>query len=235
MKITTLTSLLLVFITFNQGLAFPVPERTANTSNQIPGFSVELMEPFRATTDHLQQKLRKARRKRAFLRYMFYYIHRKHLKRYKQYSLLTDVMKNGSYDCVSGSALYALMLEEYGFSYQIWEMDYHVYLTVSVDDMTFVLETTDPVHGFIELPKEIAEHREYYEQQAELLHQEAGSNDPLIHRSITLTQLAGLLLYNRAINAWNNRQQKQAQQFAAQALDYYPAERIACLAQFIAH
>ncbi|MEM6841162.1 MAG: hypothetical protein AAF632_02955 [Bacteroidota bacterium] len=225
---------LLLFQTVSLVSAKP-PSECSDLSHVLLGkeYSVELMESYQTTIAHLEKKQHKYRRASSFLKHMFYYVHRKHLKRYQQFSLLTDVMKSGTYDCVSASALYALLLERLGFSYQIWEMDYHIYLSVDLGDRTIVLEATDPLYGFIEQPEEINEHRENLKQKAQTLHWEVGNTTPLIYRSITLTQLAGLQLYNRAINAWTRQQKKQAKEYAEQALNYYTAERIVMLANLV--
>ncbi len=181
---------------------------------------------FEATVDHLREKEPKYRHQLSFLRHLFYYVHRKHLKRFSKYSLFADVMKNGTYDCVSGTALYALLLEGLNIPYEIWEMDYHAYLTLKVEGKTIVFEATDPVHGFIAQPEQIEEHLNLYKSAARAFKEAHGQKEALIHRAVTLKQLAGLQFYNRAIKALLDQRAEVARQFAQQALTYYPAPRI---------
>ena len=138
-------------------------------------------------------------------------------------------MKTGTYDCISGTALYALVLEGLNIPYKIWEMDYHAYLTVEVDGATIVFEATDPVHGFITQPKQVEAHLNLYKFAAQTFKQANHQPETLIHRPVTLKQLVGLQLYNRAIKALLDQRAEEAQCYAQQALAYYPAPRIKLL------
>lgn len=164
-----------------------------------------------------------------YLKMVFQKIHRKYLRYYENYSLLGETFAKGSYDCVSGTALYALVLQELGFAYQIKESPYHAYLVVNLDDAeTILLESTNPIGGLIEGKELIAETEEKYRRQTPL------KNDiPLSHftRDITLKQLAGLHYYNEAVTYFNRQDYKVARKILQKALVLYAEDRIYTLLQ----
>ncbi len=214
-------------------LSQPSPERGTTTAAtpliEICCDSTALFgqpKRYQATLDHLRAKRKKYRRPVSFLRHLFYYVHRKHLKHYQKYSGLVDVGARGTYDCVTGTALYALLLDRLDIPYQIWEMDHHAYLTVIVDGKAVVFEATNPVSGFITKSDQVAMHCSGYQEAARAFKKAHGQYDSLIHRSITLKQLIGLQFYNRALKAFADKKPREARRYTQQALDYYPAPRI---------
>ena len=58
-----------------------------------------------------------------------------------------DVFENGRYNCVTASALYALVLEELNLAYEIHELPSHVYLVYAPGTADLLIETTKPVDG----------------------------------------------------------------------------------------
>jgi hypothetical protein len=188
-----------------------------------------LMEDYRYTIDHLQKRELRHKQKLSFLKYLFYYVHRRHLKHYLPYSAMSNLLQTGAYDCVSGTAFYALILEEMGFRYQIWEMNYHVYLSVQSEHNRIVFEATDPIKGFITDPDQIDQHYKSYSEEARQYLKDSNTESLLIHQEITLIQLAGLQLYNQAIEALQNQIHMRAERYTKEALLYYRADRIEAL------
>ncbi len=195
--------------------------------------SWEIEESLQPTIDYLKKKQRKYRSQTHFLKHLFHYVHHKHLKRFGHQSSPDALAKSGTYDCVSGTALYALILEELNIPYEIWEMNYHVYLALKVNDSKVVFESTNPVEGFINQADRIAQHRSYYEEEAERYHQNQEIDVPTIHRAINFKQLCGLQFYNQALAYLQKEEKDKALRYVQQALDYYPSDRIALLAEWI--
>jgi hypothetical protein len=193
----------------------------------------ELKASLQPTISYLKRKSRKYGSETRFLKSLFYYVHRKHLKRYSQQSSPDALTKSGTYDCVTGTAVYALLLGELKIPYEIWEMNYHVYLTMNVEDTEIVFESTNPVDGFINLNHMIAQHHNHYEEEAKRFHQDQKINTPIIHRAISLRELSGLQLFNQAIQHLQQEERDKAIKYVQQALDYYPSDRIVMLAKLI--
>ena len=64
-----------------------------------------------------------------FLRNMFGYVHRKQLANYKNFVSLDNTLDKAKvYDCLTGTALYALLLHDLGYEFTVKEFDYHILL-----------------------------------------------------------------------------------------------------------
>jgi hypothetical protein len=151
-----------------------------------------------------------------FLNYMFYKVHRKFLKHYSRYPDFLSLFKRGQYDCVTGTALYAYMLDSLGYTYSIQEREYHIYLLVTPQiaqneqhtrtDL-FLIESTDPLYGFVSDSSAIQERIQWYESEGTSTTSNADFQYNFeIDNTINLVELAGLAYYNAAV-AYYNRQQ----------------------------
>jgi hypothetical protein len=87
---------------------------------------------------------KKKKNLKKFVDYLFDNIHARFLKKY-QYNILFDrIFKDGVYNCVTASALYALVFEHYGIPYHLKELPTHVYIVVDPNGAPIVIEPTDP-------------------------------------------------------------------------------------------
>jgi len=183
----------------------------------------------------LDQKKAKESKELNFLRLIFQKTHQSLLKKYEQHSTFNDMLETGKYDCVSASAALGMLLDRYGYQYDIVETDYHVFILVVVDGKNIVLESTLPVGGMISGPSEVDAYLEAYKQEefAQLgsLNQRIGSpkidlSNNSIFRKVSLHQLAGLLYYNDAILLFNSQKYREASNQLTKALKLYSSDRI---------
>lgn len=182
------------------------------------------------------EQLEKSGDKSRFLKKLFYKTQREHLVNYANNAQLTDLfIGQNKFDCVTGTALYALMLDALEIDYSIKETDFHVYLIVQLDGKDLLFEATDPVYGFITDPTEIGNRiRDYRNGRAfgmsePLLSSNDGSGPLSItfyrDRSISLLELAGLQYYNLATNAFNKGNHDKAIKKIEIAMSLYPNDR----------
>jgi len=75
--------------------------------------------------------------------------HNTFLKKYNLRSGFSEIFDNGSYNCVSASALFAIIFNELKIPYTIKESPTHVYLVAFPETHRILVETTDPVEGYI--------------------------------------------------------------------------------------
>ena len=80
---------------------------------------------------------------------IFYKTQKYLLKTYAPHSFFSGTLKNGVFDCVTGSGAYALLLERYGIPYILIETDEHIYLKGQYEGMPFVIESTFALNGLI--------------------------------------------------------------------------------------
>jgi hypothetical protein len=155
---------------------------------------------------------------RAFLQKIFRKTHKKFLGKYQKNTPFAHIFRTGEYDCVASTAMFALMLEYTGFTYQIYETVNHVYLKVQTEKGVVLLETTNATGGFMKFAGEIAKTEKDYGTSTR----------------IDLKALAGLQLYNQALFAMQNENIVEGKHLLKKAkMLYFDSERIERL-QFLA-
>ncbi len=174
------------------------------------------------TAQHLNRKLKKSKSTEQFLKYFFYHIHRTHLKRYESYATLSDLLDSGQYDCVSGTALYALLLDALQVQFSVREMTHHTYLEIPLNDGIAIIESTDPLGGFVSDELAIAQRLAQYQSE---------EADPTIYpqpiqAKVGMKELLGLSYFNAAVDYYNHHQFTPARQYLRQAIRWYPADRM---------
>ncbi len=169
------------------------------------------------------------------LRQIFQKSHQKLLKKYEQHSTFNLMLSEGTFDCVSGSAALGMLLERYGYEFDIIETDYHVFIAVNLEGKKIVLESTLPVGGMITSPSEVEKYLDAYKPveiaqptavNQGLAGQEIDYSDKAIFRKVSLRQLAGLQYYNDAIVHFNAQAFGQAVEQLSKAYSLYPSDRI---------
>ncbi|MCC5944259.1 MAG: hypothetical protein JJT94_04940 [Bernardetiaceae bacterium] len=147
---------------------------------------------------------------------------RKHfLHNYKPYSYFSSTVLKGEYDCLTGTSLVAWFLERFGFSYQIAYTGYHTYLIVHLSDNDRVLlETTDPLHGWVDNEKAIDRRSKSYLKPPKK--EDACYEFSLFeNHSIKFAELPGLLYYNQAVAHFNNQDYNKAILSLEESLCFY--------------
>jgi hypothetical protein len=170
-----------------------------------------------------------ARNEKEFLSQLFSKTHRKFLKSYTDYVSFGETLRKGTYNCLTGTALYALLLDQLGVEYRIIETNYHIFLLAGSGDERALIEATDPLNGFItgsaRIAERISEYRkneversgpskQYYRYSTELF------ND------VNLDELLGLLHYNLSVVAYNRRDLPEAIDQLSEAMPLYRSPRI---------
>lgn len=185
--------------------------------------------------EELDSKASNKRNEFKFLRQVFEKTHQKLLKKYEQHSTFNTMLSEGKFDCVSGSAALSLLLERYGYSFDIVETDYHVFIVANLEGQKVVLESTLPIGGMITTPSEVEKYLDSYKPtknaQLKALNQrlagpEVDYSDNSIFRKVNLKQLAGLQYYNDAIVHFNAQAFSYAVDQLSKAYTLYPSDRI---------
>ncbi|MFT6037097.1 MAG: tetratricopeptide (TPR) repeat protein [Marivirga sp.] len=213
-----------------------------NILKKKSSFISTLPEAYQEDFTELIQKLEKKSNNNEayFLEHLFYKTHRKFLKQYRKHSALQELFKEGVYDCVSGSLLYASLLDHFDIAYDIVETDFHVFIIAySTTGEEYILEATDPLYGFIKNERDIAEYKLKYQPRVGSFGLssaiEIGDNtyfngeENTIYNHINLSQLGGLQYYNKGIEALNGKNYEQAFDMLAKAHELYPSERITAI------
>jgi hypothetical protein len=166
---------------------------------------------------------------KAFLGHVFARTHQRYLKQYEEYATFNELFKGGVYNCLTGTALYALLLEELGFRYTIIETNYHIFLLAETGDGKILFEATDPLNGFVADDREIVKRIESYKRNTVV---QARSDktyyqfDVQLYNAIDLDELQGLLHYNLAVEALNNSDLESSISHLGRAMERYRSQRI---------
>lgn len=179
--------------------------------------------------DHLVQKLSNKRRKAdhtRIIKRVFDEGRRRFLHSYdKNYPHFNQLFTDRSYNCVTGTALYAWVLGQLGYAVQIHETATHAYLTVQTAHNVYLLDATDPGAGFVTGAAAAGKRALWYTGNE--LQKGASFN-----HVITFRQLCGLQYYNQGVVAFNARDYDRSLEYLQKALALYPqSARITGLAQ----
>jgi hypothetical protein len=169
---------------------------------------------------------------------IFYKTHQQLLKTYAPHSFFSGTLKNGVFDCVTGSGAYALLLERYGIPYILVETDEHIYLKGQFEGIPFIIESTFNQNGLILGEIETKQ----FEEKFILSQRSSDSIQPLVLGSntnssnqnrtfehIELKELAGLQYYNYAIEKFDDKDYHACYIQLLKAELLYPSIRIVSL------
>lgn len=180
--------------------------------------------------DHLEKKRPSFKNDRDFLQLLFYKTHQKFLKRYEAYASFPDLLTKGHYDCLTGTALYSLLLDHFKIEYASIETNYHIFILAKVDNKPILLEATDPLSGFTVNEKEINSKLESYRHSTV---QKSASGKHVqyefsfnIWEAVSAEELTGLLYFNQAIKSYNQRELEATTSHLINAARYRPSERV---------
>lgn len=158
-----------------------------------------------AYMDAFLAKKHRYRTKASLVSAVFYKTHRKWLKRYKPFTPFGQMLKTGNYDCLSATTLYSYLFDELDIDHTIIENKYHIYILISTDNGELLIETTDPIYGFVTDPKEIAERLATFEAQNNEVLEDAYTFSSVVNESVNGVELIGLQYYNASVNAFNQK------------------------------
>ena len=194
----------------------------------------ETTTKLRASLRYLQKKQNQYKNAEDFAEYLYHFVHRKYLKEYKNYTTFAETVVDGAYDCLTGSAVYSLFLSELNIDHSIVETNYHIYLLVYPGTgKEILLESTDPLHGFVTDQDEIEELKKTYAAKNVESRDVQVRFDMDIEHQLEGKELIGLLFYNQSIKYVNQGQFNKARYYANQALKYYNGNRITNLIEWL--
>jgi hypothetical protein len=169
-------------------------------------------------------------------------VHKKILKKYELKNNFVSVFQNGNFNCVSGSALFGLLLQKLKIPFVVKEKPDHVYLLAYPQTHKILLESTDANMGYMSFDEEFIRNYLTYLHKIKVVSEDeikaANSNNS--HRElfdkyffedkdINIKQLAGLQYLNQGIYALENEQSAEALTYFAKSYLLYPNAKITYL------
>ena len=186
-------------------------------------------DEFFAFVGKLEAKKESFRNEHDFLKHLFTKTHQKFLVQYDANASFQDLLKEGNYSCLTGTALYALLLDHFNADYRVVETNYHIFILADTEEGQILIEATDPARGFIDARAEVEERISLYRRN-EL---PAASAEKAYYRfsfemfnEVNLDQMLGLLHYNLSIVDYNNHKLQDAITHLDKAMELYPSARM---------
>ena len=177
----------------------------------------------------LEKKQTSIKKEKDFVRYLFSKTHQEYLKEYQPYAPFNDLFTKGSYNCLTGTILYALILNHFSIPYEVIETNYHIFITVETKQGKILLEATDPLQGFVDTASGIEKRISTYKQNT-LTASNSKQNyyrfNFELYNKVSLEELQGLLYYNKAVDSFNHQQLVESIQFLEKAHELYSSSRI---------
>ena len=181
-------------------------------------------DPISSFIDKLEQRKSSFKKDVDFLHYVFTNTHRKFLKRYTDYCTFDALIEKGTYNCLTGTALYALLLDHFDIDYSIVETNYHIFLIIDTTSGRVLFEATDPINGFVDSPDDIdARIKKYREIQPTITH--CYRYNFSFYNQVNMEQLVGLMYYNLSVDAYNKKLLPASITYLEQAVKLYKTQR----------
>ncbi len=144
-----------------------------------------------------------------FCRTLFNKTSREFFRHYTQETSFGKMLGNGKYNCLTGTALYALLLDHFAIHYTIIETNYHIFLLASTNDGKILFEATDPLNGFVDNPNDIEKRIQQYKrnsiQRVTSDTRKYYAYNFNLYKPVSLSEIKGLLHYNLSIEAYNEK------------------------------
>jgi hypothetical protein len=164
---------------------------------------------------------------------LFMKTHSRFLHSYVQYTGI-EGLANGRYDCLTATSLFADILSKSGYTYNIVETNYHIFIVVNTKDGDVILETTDRLGGFINDEKKkgevISDYKKNVLAAATPSHYRYSFN---LFKTIDTNQLAGLLYFNQAVKAFNAEKWEECSEKLSAASQTTSSPRVAELSAIL--
>jgi hypothetical protein len=184
---------------------------------------------FSSFLQQIDKKKHAFKHEKELVRYIFYKAHQKFLKNFQTESSFGELLTTGKYNCLTGTALYALLFEHFHIDYSIIETNHHIFIIVKADGKEILIETTDPVEGFVDNPEKIQTRLDEYRNNAVPNATRGGVRYEFsfnLWEAVTLEELTGLLYFNNAVKAYNQQDFIEATLTLIKASQYKPSPRI---------
>lgn len=167
-----------------------------------------------------------------FLKSVFYLTQRKLLSEYQKTATMQETLESGVFGCLTGTAIYAAILNYFDFNTKIIELPNHVFLIVQTERQSYLFESTMPNGGFMKTNEKLdALLEQPWLHNRNILSLEVVGkwydNDVLSKgfTTIELNDLAGLQYFNKSVESYQNQDYLTAMDMSLEAYQLYPSKR----------
>ncbi len=168
------------------------------------------------------------------MKLLFELTHKTFFKKYLEVSNFNEIFTQSEYNCVSGTGLYALILEQYKIPFAIKEAPTHVFAIAYPETKGIVIESTAPNNGYLYINEsDVEKSVDYLVELKYFTKEEVDSkgvrniyNDFFFsEEEIDIKELAGLQYYNEAIGFFEDEKFEEAFNSILKLKLLYPSEK----------
>lgn len=226
---------LALFFTFSASGQAPESLLYFSKYNEVGQNSSISSTEFQTFVKQLERK-RAGLSEKEFLRLIFTKTHKTYLKKFVEFAPFNAIFEDGSYQCLTATALYSLILNHFDINHEVIETNYHIFLVAQTKQGNVLLESTDLFNGFIDDESLINQKIELYKRNTL-----TASNSTAVYykysfelfNKVDLDELLGLLHYNQAVAAFNQNNIKEAVTQLTLSNEFYASTRIDEFAQLL--
>lgn len=175
------------------------------------------------------------RKPEKYVKTIYDQVHAGFLQKYEPVIRFAEVFRNGYYNCVTATALYALVFEKLNIPYAIQEKPTHVFLVAYPNRNNILVETTTPVFGYLTYDTRYKENFIDNLKAQKLIgatEVQMQGTEELFNKyyfqseDITLEQLVGIHYMNDALFYEDRKDLENALTQAEKAYLFYPSLRM---------
>ncbi len=142
------------------------------------------------------------------IRIIYEKVHSTLFKKYQENIAFNEILKSGTYNCVTATAVYASVLNRFNIEYDIMEKPNHVYIIVTQDEANIIMESTNPSSGIVSYDEKFKKTYVKYLNDVKIISEDEYVNNSINELfkanfynddTINITQLAGLHYYNKGL------------------------------------
>ncbi len=178
------------------------------------------------------------RKPEKYMKSVYQQVHGGFLQKYEIVNRFPEVFRNGNYNCVTATALYALIFEKLNIPYAIQEKPTHVFLVAYPKQNNILVETTAPVFGYLTYDDRYKQNFVENLKAQKLIgatEVQTQGIEELFNKyffqseDITLSQLVGIHYMNDALYFEDQKELEKALQQLEKAHFFYPSPRVSYL------
>lgn len=206
----------------------------AISENASSEFSQGIQAQIQAFKRELVAKNFEGKSEEKKVKLLFSLMHKNFFQKYRQVSNFDQIFKLNEYNCVSATALYALILKAYNIPFSIKETPTHVYSIAYPQTKSIVLESTAPKDGYHYLDDHtvqkavgsLVELKYFTQDEVDTKGSRKIYNEFFFNEDeIDLRKLAGLQYHNEAVTFFVEEKYKEALNSNYKATLLYPSEK----------
>ncbi|MFM1875659.1 MAG: hypothetical protein RL266_1396 [Bacteroidota bacterium] len=177
------------------------------------------------------KEIKRPKKNEKYIDNIYQEVHNTLLRKYELQTSFDRIFSDGVYNCVTASALYALVFDELNIPYELKQLPTHVYI-IAYPEEQIVVESTNPRSGFYTLDEnykykyvnELIENKLISASEASIRSVQDLFNEHYFRdKTIDFKQLLGLQYYNQGVYFMQNKEYRKAIKELEKASYLYPS------------